>query len=206
MWRLKAGDDPRETVDHDYGDHLVINFSVWASREELWNFVYRSAHLPVLQRRREWFLRVAEPYSVMWWIPEGYIPSLAEGMERLELLRREGPTPEAFTFKDFYDAPAGVSASGGSPGPGAWPPACRRRPRSGSRPGPRPAPAHGGQPHRRTLQRLVQAVHGDRDQLVPAAQRPDLLGHPAAEVARQLRHRDEGRGQGDPAVGGQGVV
>ncbi|GIH76891.1 DUF3291 domain-containing protein [Planobispora longispora] len=119
VWRLKAGDDPRETVDHDYGDHLVINFSVWASREELWNFVYRSAHLPVLQRRREWFLRVAEPYSVMWWIPEGYIPSLAEGMERLELLRREGPTPEAFTFKDFYDAPAGVSASGGSPGAGS---------------------------------------------------------------------------------------
>ncbi|GGS55632.1 hypothetical protein GCM10010156_12670 [Planobispora rosea] len=112
VWRLKESEDPRETVSHGYGDHLVINFSVWASRDELWNFVYRSAHLPVLQRRREWFLRVAEPYSVMWWIPEGHIPSLAEGMERLELLRREGPGPAAFTFKDFY-APEGVPASGG---------------------------------------------------------------------------------------------
>ncbi|MBG0833061.1 DUF3291 domain-containing protein [Planomonospora sp. ID67723] len=114
VWRLKESEDPRETVHHDYGDDLVINFSVWESRQALWNFVYRSAHLPVLQRRREWFLHIAEPYSVMWWIPEGYIPSLAEGMERLELLRREGPTPEAFTFKDFYEAEAAGSAGGSS--------------------------------------------------------------------------------------------
>ncbi|GAT68692.1 DUF3291 domain-containing protein [Planomonospora sp. ID91781] len=115
VWRLKESeDDPQATVQHDYGDDLVINFSVWESREALWNFVYRSAHLPVLQRRREWFLSMAEPYSVMWWIPEGHIPSLAEGMERLELLRREGPGPRAFTFRDFHDG----GAAGDGEGPG----------------------------------------------------------------------------------------
>ncbi|GIH93190.1 DUF3291 domain-containing protein [Planobispora siamensis] len=103
VWRLKGGEDPRDTVKHDYGDDLVINFSVWESRETLWNFVYRSAHLPVLRRRKEWFHHIAQPYSVMWWIPEGHIPSLAEGMERLELLREHGPGPRAFTFKDFYE-------------------------------------------------------------------------------------------------------
>ena len=103
VWRLKGGDDPTDTVQHDYGDDLVINFSVWESRETLWNFVYRSRHLAVLQRRREWFHRVAEPYSVMWWIAEGTIPELADGMARLERLRAEGPGPEAFTFKSFYD-------------------------------------------------------------------------------------------------------
>jgi hypothetical protein len=41
---------------------------------------------------------------VMWWIPEGPEPTLAEAMERLELLRAEGPTPRAFTFKEFYDS------------------------------------------------------------------------------------------------------
>ncbi|WP_214109200.1 DUF3291 domain-containing protein [Acrocarpospora catenulata] len=102
VWRLKGGDDPTDTVQHDYGDDLVINFSVWESRETLWNFVYRSRHLAVLQRRREWFHRVAEPYSVMWWIEEGTIPELEDGMARLERLRAEGPGLEAFTFKDFY--------------------------------------------------------------------------------------------------------
>jgi hypothetical protein len=102
VWRLKEGDTPQDLIQHDYGDHLVVNLSVWESRDALWDFVYRSAHLGVLQRRREWFLRMAEPYTVMWWIPEGREPTVAEGMERLESLKAEGPTREAFTFKDFH--------------------------------------------------------------------------------------------------------
>ncbi|WP_344973375.1 DUF3291 domain-containing protein [Streptosporangium fragile] len=112
VWRLKGGDGAQDTVEHDYGDHLLINFSVWESRDTLWDFIYRSGHLAVLQRRREWFLRMAEPYTVMWWIPEGHVPTLAEGMERLERLRAQGPTPEAFTFKDFHDAPCDRGAEG----------------------------------------------------------------------------------------------
>ncbi|MEV4382259.1 DUF3291 domain-containing protein [Streptosporangium sp. NPDC049644] len=108
VWRLKGGDAPEDTVKHDHGDHLLVNLSVWESREALWDYVYRSGHLEFLQRRREWFLRMAEPSSVMWWIPEGHEPRLAEGMERLERFRREGPTSEAFTFKDFYDSSEAV--------------------------------------------------------------------------------------------------
>ena len=110
VWRLKESEtDPTATVIHDYGDHLLINFSVWESLDALWNYTYRSDHLEVLRRRREWFLRLAEPYMVMWWVPEGHIPSLAEGMRRLELLRAEGPSPRAFTFKDNYSSSEAVS-------------------------------------------------------------------------------------------------
>ncbi|MEO3870892.1 DUF3291 domain-containing protein [Nonomuraea sp. B12E4] len=110
VWRLKESEtDPTATVAHDYGDHLLLNFSVWESLDSLWNYVYRSPHLAVLRRRREWFLRIAEPYMVMWWIPEGHIPSLAEAMDRLGRLRAEGPSPEAFTFKDSYDSSEVVS-------------------------------------------------------------------------------------------------
>ncbi|MBF8188169.1 DUF3291 domain-containing protein [Nonomuraea sp. K274] len=110
VWRLKESEtDPAATVIHDYGDHLLINFSVWESLDTLWNYAYRSVHLGVLRRRREWFLRMAEPYMVMWWIPEGYIPSLAEGMARLDRLRAEGPGPQAFTFKDSYDSSEAAS-------------------------------------------------------------------------------------------------
>ncbi|MEU1725065.1 DUF3291 domain-containing protein [Nonomuraea sp. NPDC050227] len=110
VWRMKESEsDPTATVVHDFGDHLLINFSVWESLETLWDFTYRSVHLGVLRRRREWFLRVAEPYMVMWWVPEGHIPSLAEGMRRLERLRTEGPSPEAFTYKDSYDSSEAAS-------------------------------------------------------------------------------------------------
>ncbi|NUW32085.1 DUF3291 domain-containing protein [Nonomuraea sp. SMC257] len=105
VWRLKESDeDPTATVIHDYGDHLLVNFSVWESIDAVWTFTYRSAHLGVLRRRREWFLRIAEPYTVMWWVPEGHIPTLAEAMRRLEHLRAHGPGPEAFTFQEPYES------------------------------------------------------------------------------------------------------
>jgi hypothetical protein len=104
VWRMKGGDGPTDTIRHEYGDHLLVNFSVWESREALWNFVYRSPHLPVMRRRREWFHRAADPYTVMWWVPEGHLPSLDEAMARLDLLRTRGPGPEAFTFREFYDS------------------------------------------------------------------------------------------------------
>lgn len=110
VWRMKESEeDPTATITHDYGDHLVVTFSLWESVDALWSFVYRSAHLGVLRRRREWFLRIAEPYAVMWWVPEGYIPTLAEGMERLERLKAHGPGPEAFTFQEPYESSEAAS-------------------------------------------------------------------------------------------------
>ncbi|GAA4573721.1 DUF3291 domain-containing protein [Planotetraspora kaengkrachanensis] len=103
VWRMKRSDDPTEVIVHEYGDDLLVNVSIWESREALWNFVYRSPHLELLRRRREWFLRTAVPYTLMWWVPEGHTPTLGEAMERLESLRTRGPGPEAFTFKEFYE-------------------------------------------------------------------------------------------------------
>ncbi|MEU7827196.1 DUF3291 domain-containing protein [Catellatospora sp. NPDC049133] len=71
--------------------------------------MYRSRHLAVLQRRREWFQRPVEIHSVMWWVPDGHLPTAAEGMARLALLNEHGPGQDAFTFRDFrdpVDAPA----------------------------------------------------------------------------------------------------
>lgn len=63
------------------------------------------AHLDVLRRRREWFERMAEPSIVLWWVEAGHRPSVAEAVERLERLRRDGPCPEAFTFRTFRPPP-----------------------------------------------------------------------------------------------------
>jgi hypothetical protein len=103
VWRLADGEADDATGIRPYGDEVIINMSVWESREALWDFVYRSAHLDLLRRRREWLLRMAEPETVMWWVPAGRIPSVEEARERLGRVRRDGPGPEAFTFREVYD-------------------------------------------------------------------------------------------------------
>ncbi|GIG00959.1 DUF3291 domain-containing protein [Catellatospora citrea] len=110
VWRFTASDtDSAVAYRHDSGDDLLINMSVWRTRQDLWNYVYRTRHLAVLQRRREWFARTVEVHSVMWWVPDGHLPTAAEGMARLARLAEHGPGPDAFTFKDFHE-PSGTPA------------------------------------------------------------------------------------------------
>ena len=48
-------------------------------------------------------------HLVLWWIPAGTIPTIEEAKRRLDLLRANGPSPEAFTFKRRFPAPAAAS-------------------------------------------------------------------------------------------------
>lgn len=105
VWRLTGEDSDDATDVRVEGVDLIFNMSVWESRRTLWDFVYRTAHLDYLRRRREWFVRAVEPIHVMWWIPAGVIPDLEDGLRRLDLLREKGPGPEAFTFRDSYEPP-----------------------------------------------------------------------------------------------------
>jgi uncharacterized protein DUF3291 len=75
-----------------------VNMSVWTWLEALRDFVYRSHHRDVMRRRREWFERLGDAYVVLWWVPTGHRPSVAEAQQRLLALRANGPTAGAFTF------------------------------------------------------------------------------------------------------------
>jgi hypothetical protein len=106
VWRLADGDGPGATALRPRGPGFMVNMSVWEDLEALRDFVYRNGpHLDFMRRRREWFHRMAEQHLVLWWIPAGHIPSLDEGLARLDLLEREGPGPRAFTFRDPHPAP-----------------------------------------------------------------------------------------------------
>ena len=78
---------------------------MWESVESLADFVFRSAHTEVMRQRRQWFDPMPEAYTVLWWIPAGHIPTIEESEERLDLLRKAGPSPEAFTLRQPYDPP-----------------------------------------------------------------------------------------------------
>jgi hypothetical protein len=105
VWRLTGAGNDATDVRPDASDPmLAMNMSVWESVAALGAFVYRSDHLGVMRRRAEWFEKL-ELYMALWWVPAGHIPSVEEGMARIETLRRLGPTAEAFTFRDPFPAP-----------------------------------------------------------------------------------------------------
>lgn len=112
VWRLQTGEGDATSIDF-FGPGILVNMSVWADVRSLHDYVYRSAHAAVMSRRREWFDRMRENYTVLWWIPEGCVPTLEDARERLWKLRAAGPTPEAFTFKRTFPAPGVTAAAPG---------------------------------------------------------------------------------------------
>jgi hypothetical protein len=110
VWRLKTEDGDATAIRPYEDDRIIVNLSVWESVETLHEYVYKTAHVEVLRRRREWFSRMTESFMVLWWVPAGHRPPVAEAVARLETLRANGATPAAFTFRELFpapDAPAG---------------------------------------------------------------------------------------------------
>ena len=101
VWRLKTDEGDATAIDHFGADYLV-NMSVWRDVDSLHRYVYRSAHNEVMAQRKLWFDRMLEAYSVLWWIPAGTVPTIAQADDRLQRLRQSGPTAEAFTFKQIF--------------------------------------------------------------------------------------------------------
>jgi hypothetical protein len=73
-----------------------VNLSVWESVEALERFVWATVHKQLYNRKRDWFEELGAPHFVMWPIPAGHIPDLAEATGRLEYLRARGDTDFAF--------------------------------------------------------------------------------------------------------------
>jgi len=110
VWRLVGEGNNATDLQPKPDDPLfAINMSVWTDMDALAGFVYRSAHRDIMRRRREWFEHM-DIYMCLWWVPVGHTPTIEEGMAKLELFERLGPTAEAFAFKTPFPAPDGRPA------------------------------------------------------------------------------------------------
>jgi hypothetical protein len=104
-WRLQTEDGDATAIRPFDDPNLLLNMSVWRDLESLQDYVYRSAHVEIMRRRREWFERMDQAFLVLWWVPQGHWPGIEEAVARLERLRRHGPGPEAFSFSQSYPPP-----------------------------------------------------------------------------------------------------
>lgn len=123
VWRLQT-EEGNATAIRPYpeNENIAVNLSVWKDVDSLRRFVFQSAHVEIMRRRSEWFVKMDQAFLVLWWVPAGHRPSVEEAKEKLELLRRDGPSAQAFTFRQAYpspDAPASAPSAFGDACPAA---------------------------------------------------------------------------------------
>ncbi len=112
VWRLQTEDGNATAVhafewDQAGSAGVIVNLSVWESPEALAAFVYSDVHRQVLARRRQWFNRMTEAYTALWWIRRGTVPGTADAEDRVRRLRAHGPTADAFTLRVLFPPPDG---------------------------------------------------------------------------------------------------
>ncbi len=119
VWRLQD-ESGNATGIKPFGDDLeIVNLTVWESIDALADFTYRSGHVELLRRRREFFEAPSGPVLCLWWIPEGTTPTVEDAIARLEHLRSNGPSPTAFTFRHRFDAVGAPALGTGDRDPGS---------------------------------------------------------------------------------------
>lgn len=70
--------------------------------ESLKTYIYKSIHVELIRDRDAWFNKITTIHQALWWIPEGHIPSIEEGKEKLNHLLEHGSSETAFTFAKPY--------------------------------------------------------------------------------------------------------
>jgi hypothetical protein len=112
VWRFQTEEGNATAVrPYPEDENIAVNLSVWKDVDCLRRFVFQSDHVEIMRRRREWFVPMDKAFLVLWWVPKGHIPTVEEAKAKLEVLRRKGPTAEAFTFRQAYPAPDAAESS-----------------------------------------------------------------------------------------------
>ncbi|MEV0775794.1 DUF3291 domain-containing protein [Streptomyces sp. NPDC050428] len=102
VWRLQS-DAGNATDVPVFGDEwLIMNLTVWRDVDALTAFMYQGRHRELLARRFDWFERVEEAMTALWWVEAGVRPTPRDAELRLLRLREHGPTAHAFTLRQTF--------------------------------------------------------------------------------------------------------
>ncbi|WP_299211732.1 DUF3291 domain-containing protein [uncultured Aquimarina sp.] len=102
VWRLKDDEGNATAITVFDNLFLIINMSVWESMHALFNFTYKTDHVEILKRKKEWFHKMPRMHMAFWYIENGHKPTPEEAKERLYYLQEHGETPYAFSFKSKF--------------------------------------------------------------------------------------------------------
>lgn len=83
---------------------IASTLSVWQDAETLEQFVWNTVHKQFYNRKDEWYAPGQGLRLVMWWVPEGHRPTIAEAKARLDHLAAHGNTDHAFGWSHLPQA------------------------------------------------------------------------------------------------------
>lgn len=104
MWRLD--DDAMETEQLSamgafQSDPLVAStLSLWRDAESFVDFTLNTLHGRFMAQAADWF-RAGESGMVLWWQPQGSLPTVTDGRARYARMRDEGEGPHGFGWADL---------------------------------------------------------------------------------------------------------
>ena len=107
VWMMEGSGEPGtgNTAAKIGGDpQFVSNLTVWETVESLEAFVWNTVHRQFYERREEWFAVLGQMHFVMWWVPDGHRPTLAEALDRLDHLQAYGDSEHAFGWRWLQEA------------------------------------------------------------------------------------------------------
>jgi hypothetical protein len=100
VWRLSDTEMEAEQTNPDGAlggnPRVASTLSVWESVAALENFVWKTVHRQFYQRKTEWYDAAGNGNFVMWWLPAGQRPTVAEGMARWSHSQTHGHSDHAF--------------------------------------------------------------------------------------------------------------
>lgn len=106
VWRSNSDTtDLEETFSVFQDRYVVLNMSVWASVDDLKNFVISPGHMEMMTQRNRWVQESEYPTTAMWWIRENARPTARTSKAALQTLAKHGPSIEAFTFAQVFPKP-----------------------------------------------------------------------------------------------------
>ncbi|WP_286262594.1 DUF3291 domain-containing protein [Thalassotalea atypica] len=104
VWRLEDETGNATNIQAFDNPNTIINLSVWKDVDALKTFMFKTDHVKFFKRKAQWFEKPRIATYVLWWIEDNEHPTVEQGIERLEALRANGETPEAFSFKQTFEA------------------------------------------------------------------------------------------------------
>ncbi|MEE4013772.1 DUF3291 domain-containing protein [Roseibium sp. FZY0029] len=104
VWRLKDEAGNATSMASDNDPLVIPNLSVWTDVSSLENFVFKTVHKRIYDRRAEWFEVMERMHFVMWPVDVGHEPTLQEALQKLDYLNTHGSTDLAFGWDHVKDA------------------------------------------------------------------------------------------------------
>jgi len=106
VWRLKDEQGRSASyIESPFDDEMMaVNISVWEDLDALRDFVYGTVHSYFLRNKKKWFDPKGPSLFVMWWLPEGELPTVDMAKQKLLALEKEGPSPSAFNIREIFDS------------------------------------------------------------------------------------------------------